>query len=348
MFRVIGTFFVCLVITLSACDRDMSITEQILHAPNAEVESPTWIPDWLKDKIWEDEDALVEELLALGEHQSQDAIRLSHSITARRLQDGFYYKWIDADGIAIIGTRGGVNDTHFEIARDIVLAMTAKHPKFREWLHYDTGFYIVIFNRREHATLRAFPEFYRMINLDSKAPQFVPRGVFLWSGVCFAPTGGIHIGGTVINTRVRYEDKTCEEVGKSSQDGYWCGSSNQGLGWNTFIHEFAHAIHWIITQKDSTFETDLKAAYENAVEKELWSVKRKPYAKKDFYEYWAVNTEIWFSPLSARDNFNGKPAPEISQETLKALDPKLYRLLSKWYPKTEINAGGEFNQMKVY
>lgn len=347
MFRVIGTLLICLVVILSACDHDMNITEQILYAPNPELESPTWIPDWLKEKIWEDEDALVEELLALGENDTQQAIDLSHRIATRQLQDGFYYEWINADGIAIIGTRGGVNHTHFEIAREIVLTMTAKHPEIRELLHYDTGFYIVIFNRREHATLRGFPEFHQMVNLNSKAPQWIPRGVFLWSGACFAPTGGMNINGTVINTRVHYEGKTCKEMGYG-KDGHWCGWDNQGLGWDVFIHEFAHAIHWIIAQTDSTFEPDLQKAYENAVEKELWTVKRNPYAKKDFFEYWAVNTESWFSPQRALENFNGKPAPEISQKTFKELDPKLYKLLSEWYPKTELNAGSEFNQMKVY
>ena len=48
-----------------------------------EVIVPSEIPDWLKERIWQNEQALLEELLALGEGDTEIAIDLSNRIVKR-------------------------------------------------------------------------------------------------------------------------------------------------------------------------------------------------------------------------------------------------------------------------
>ena len=378
--RLLVIFLAC-VIVLSACDRDISITEQlVMNAPNAEAEEPSLIPDWLKEKLWRDKETLIAELVALENAGTLGGTKihgividhrpvtvLANQITMRQLQDYVYAKWINAEGIAIIAT-GGIEDRELEVARDIVLAMTAKHPKIREYLHYDAGFYMVLYEAGRFLTSR-LPE-----NLFS-IHGFVPPGVCTHVGkdnqlICFAPSGGWNLAGTIQQLRRRYPDKTCKEaviefysIGATEdelewletylfpnieENQYWCENwSEPALSWHIFVHEFAHAMDLAAIRKiDPEFESQLIEAYDNAVANELWTTKlggkthlSKPglgYSSNNPLEYWAVNTQYWFFPRSATDfNDGSENRPEISQRTLKALDPKLYALLSKWYPATE-------------
>ena len=109
--RLLTILFVC-VIVLSACDRDMSITEQLtMNAPNAEAEEPSVIPDWLKEKLWHDKETLIAELVALENAGTLGGTKingvvvdtrpvtvLSNQLATRQLQDKIYTKWINAEG----------------------------------------------------------------------------------------------------------------------------------------------------------------------------------------------------------------------------------------------------------
>ena len=342
LFNRLLTIFLACVLVLPACDRDIGITDQLLFKENPDVleeaSVPSEIPDWLKEKIWHDEDALIGALLALNETDTEEAIELSNQIASRQKQDWFYRKWINAGGIAIIST-WGVENAELEVARDIILTMTAKHPELRQHKHMDTGFYMVLYDSLRY-TLRDLPE-YHDINWG-RAPVLA-SGVC--GDVCIAPSGGINRGGQEINTRIKYQGKTCEELGNwTSGFGYWCGrvglyqNNYATIEWDTFVHEFAHAMHSAIFLEDPKFDTELMKSYKNAVAKELWTVKADRYAAKNFQEYWAVNTEYWFIPKPSAEIWRGEvllEIPEMSQKTLKELDPKLYRLMAEWYPATE-------------
>ena len=384
--RLLVIFLACVTV-FSACDHDMGITEQlIMNAPNAEAQEPSVIPDWLKEKLWQDEETLIAELVALenaGGKLGDTIINgvvvdyrqvtvLSNQLAIRRLQDRIYTKWINAEGVAII--TGGVRDRDMEVARDIVLAMTAKRPEIREYLHYDTGFYMVVYDAGQFLTSR-LPE-----NFFKTSVGFVPPGVCTNVGkdnqfVCFAPNGGWNLAGQILTVRRSYPDLTCKEAymeyyGKNATEaelerlentlqriktnypGGWCDPEEvlPALSWHIFVHEFAHAIDLAAIRKiDPEFESQLTEAYENAVANELWTAKiggavslpnleSKPglgYSSTNAKEYWAENTKIWFFPTE-KTNFNGgsENRPEMSQQTLKELDPMLYDLLSKWYPAT--------------
>ena len=60
----------------------------------------------------------------------------------------YYTKYIDAEGIAIVGS-DWVRDEQFYAAREIVLLMTSKRPELREPLSLKTGFRIILLSADE-------------------------------------------------------------------------------------------------------------------------------------------------------------------------------------------------------
>ena len=220
--RLLTILFVC-VIVFSACDRDMGITEHLLlkEDPNAEIEAgePSLIPDWLKEKIWGNEETLLEELIALEEDSWADyfingirvdgtdqvAMDLANQIVSIQEKERIHNKWVNAGGIAILGTRW-VTTTELEIARDIVLTMSSKHPDLREYLSFNTGFYILLYNQfKEDITY--LPE-YSQINFGKK-PVFA---LGICGNVCITPSGGINLAGEKIKPQIRFRDNTCSEL----------------------------------------------------------------------------------------------------------------------------------------
>ena len=61
----------------------------------------------------------------------------------------------------------------------------------------------------------------------------------------------------------------------------------------TFIHEYAHVIHYAISAQAGghAFDVRLQAAYQAAVDAGLW---RGWYASTNFREYWAETVKYWF------------------------------------------------------
>ena len=340
MKRILVLLLIFLTMVLSACERDLGVTDQLLLQidPDAQPEAVgvQEIPDWLKAKIWKDPQTLKKQLTAVGEGHIERKLDLSQQIVNRRKQDGIYRKWINAGGIAVVGSNG-VDDVELEKARDIILTMTDKHPKLRQRLGIDTGFYMVLYDQSLILNMFNLPEYYELIHglrlptaigLSRGACRFAKR-----TKVCIAPTSKVVVVGS------RNHGERCSN--------WWCGMTFYTAYWSTFIHEFAHAMEYAISFQDRDFYKKLKAAYQNARDKNLWTRTSVGYSEDNASEYWATVSEYWFTPRPAHKgqikDENGRWAqeivdvPEMSQATLKELDPKLYALLSKWYPKLEID-----------
>lgn len=61
---------------------------------------------------------------------------------------------------------------------------------------------------------------------------------------------------------------------------------------NIFLHEFAHAIHETgLNKVDPTFDGRLKSAYRTAIDRGLW---KNTYAATNRNEYWAEGVQSWF------------------------------------------------------
>lgn len=87
---------------------------------------------------------------------------------------------------------------------------------------------------------------------------------------------------------------------------------------NILIHEFAHNMHLRgLTNVDPTFDTRLKAAFDDAMKAGLW---KGAYASSNHHEYWAEGVQSWF------DNNRQNDAQHNHVDTrdeLLAYDPKL-------------------------
>lgn len=258
----------------------------LLPAPEAEV------PPEIQDMLWSDNAEL------------------------RAHQQAYYTRYIDAGGIAIIGSRL-VDDEILMMARDVVLEMTAKRPELRESLSAATGHYQILVNGR-------------------------------FEDVDDIPEYRLH---PVLKSQ---EKSSCQAdycVSEYYDHPYPPGNSrsNRVSGiLEVFVHEFAHAIHGVIkgqpqwavdwfdwdprlTTLDPTFDERLQQAYENAVELGIWSEYFGGYMETNHHEYWAVGVEMWFyhitdTPHPSRANITFRSYAEFAER-----DPLLVVLLQEWF-----------------
>jgi hypothetical protein len=127
---------------------------------------------------------------------------------------------------------------------------------------------------------------------------------------------------------------------------------------HVLIHELAHGIYHSAIQfkeldgdtdpeageappKKGTFSHDLYAAYDAAMESELW---RGMYLEAHPDEYWAEGVTLWFR--AAEQNFSEEFSTELDKEELALLerdsraflekrDPALYALCARIYPPAD-------------
>ena len=155
----------------------------------------------------------------------------------------FYKKFIDADGIAIVGSQN-VDNMFFQMARHIVLVMTSKVPGVREALSIDqpggiggddVPFRLVLTNREERDVIN-MPE-----NLDL---ALKPDS---WLTVI---VGSFH--GSLARA-----------------DVYFWGNGENFAGHKIIIHEMAHAIEYAIAVRNlvPNFGQRLDASFAKEMEK---------------------------------------------------------------------------------
>ncbi len=95
-------------------------------------------------------------------------------------------------------------------------------------------------------------------------------------------------------------------------------------GENILIHEFAHTIHEFGLEKtDPTFNVRLRAAFDQAKERGLW---KDVYAATNPQEYWAEGVQSWFDCNRAPDKTHNHIR---TREALKKYDPALARLTAE-------------------
>lgn len=114
------------------------------------------------------------------------------------------------------------------------------------------------------------------------------------------------------------------------EENLLCYPGDPYFGESILIHEFAHTIHEIaLAEVDPTFDTRLRKAYEQAMEKGLW---QGTYAATNHHEYWAEGVQIWFHAnrtLMPEHNFVG------TREKLEKYDPQLASLLKEVFRDNE-------------
>ena len=104
----------------------------------------------------------------------------------------------------------------------------------------------------------------------------------------------------------------------------------------TFVHEFGHAIHYVISQMDPEFNPSLNRAYNQAMKRGLWADKyftpdnwKLQYSAVD--EYWAEGVRMWY--------YLGKNHEFKTRDAFKKYDPELTNLLGLWLSEEDIPHG---------
>lgn len=246
------------------------------------------------------------------------------------VQTAYYNRYIDAEGIAIVGN-AAVEEKHFINARRILLLMTAKHPDLRKFMQttYRTsfaeyGFYFILYNdgpvRYSPVTGEPFP-----VDQNkglSQVPEFylqflLKTGFYGWGEI-----GTCYMTQNVPNyTEVSY---IC--IAHTRRVGYVTTSGNEYTHLSVFTHEAAHKLERVIRVSfDPDFSDKINHAFKVAVEKGAW----KGLSSETPPEYWAYGTELWFYEI-------GKGRKFETYEDFKKFDPLLYDLLSEWYPKISL------------
>lgn len=98
------------------------------------------------------------------------------------------------------------------------------------------------------------------------------------------------------------------------------------------IHEFAHTLHLTgIVKIDKNINKELQAALDEAKAKGRY---RNTYAATNTEEYWAEGVQNWFNVNGeiANNNGDGKHNRVNTREEMKAYDPKLYEIISRYFP----------------
>ena len=203
-------------------------------------------------------------------------------------QDGFYTKFVSAEGYPILGSPQ-VNDYALREAAYLVGRMLAHRPEVREALIQGGSRLVVMAHDQfttdipEHAHLRP-KDFW-----DRRA-----RG----------------LGGSAT-------DPACS-CGEENLLGY---RGDPYARENILIHEFAHMMHLRgLNAVDPTFDRRLQAAYQAAMKAGRWE---GTYAATNHHEYWAEGVQSWFSCNHPPDHQHN----EInSAEQLREYDPQLAEL----------------------
>ena len=167
----------------------------------------------------------------------------------------FYKKFIDADGIAIVGSQN-VDNMFFQMARHIVLVMTSKVPGLREALSAnqpggiggdDAPFRLVLTNRHARDVVN-MPE---NLDLGLKSDD--------WLAIILGDFDG----------------------SLARADVYFWGNDENLAGHKTIMHEMAHAIESAIYARNlvPNFYERLGTAWEREEEKieRRWEVDGQPY-----------------------------------------------------------------------
>ena len=212
----------------------------------------------------------------------------------------YYTKYIDADGIAILGS-AYVRDQYFYAARELVLEMTSKRPELRKLL-------AITDKPRENLTGATFvpTPYFRMVlyNPDqggAAIPERFPR-----------PPPGVGWCGTI----------TCVATASArvvlTEDSPNVGEVRIHIA-NVFIHEFAHALHYAIRLIDPTIDTRLQAAYAEALENDMaFGV--------GYFENFAVTAQEWFLDLSLSNAFSKRKYAEFQKWA-----PRMHALMEEFF-----------------
>ncbi len=234
-------------------------------------------------------------LLAVGAASAADPV--PEKLKEKLKLDPFYEKYVDADGLPILGSKKVSDDALAEAAwvvrkmldgrKDLLEAMAKQNVR------------AVIMAKDEFTT--DVPE---QINMRPK---------LYWDR---------RARGLGATPRVPVVSGAEENLLSFRRDPY----PNE----NIFLHEFAHAIHGTgLNKVDPTFDKRLKDAYKAAMDRELW---KNTYAATNAGEYWAEGVQDWFDDNAPPDALHNQVR---TRAKLKEYDKELAKLCEEVFGDKE-------------
>lgn len=301
--------FICILFSF-ACDEGMDAFWREVHAPVEVTDLP--------EEVWQTIYLFSEAEYELGNYDQAEIDVL------RARQKAFYNRYIDADGIPIVGN-DATADYHFVSARQVMLIMTAKHPHFREKLR--KGFYFVLvgggagpemghdgeysFARSGEKSLHGVPVFQDFFRLN----YFLPNGGSCHD-IAIAPGSPLYERGSESYNK-----------GIASFTSFCVARTVLGIrsySMRVVVHEFTHALHlpWMHIY-DPTLKGKIIAAIENAKEKGLWGLNETSNVAL-WHEWWAARIEDFYFEIG----------PKLTLKTVEefiAYDPVTAELIMEWF-----------------
>ncbi|MBY0537170.1 MAG: hypothetical protein K2P88_15070 [Chitinophagaceae bacterium] len=217
--------------------------------------------------------------------------------------NSFYKKYLDASGIPIVSS-SAVADEALVNAKSIVLDMIANIPDAKQKM-IENKLRIGIIGINERPT--QMPEY---SDLYTAFP------------------------GTDWDNRARaYGATLARPLTTDCEENLRCQSTlDRYKGEEILTHEFAHALHELgLKFSDPSFDTQLKAAFDNAKAKGLWT---NTYAMSDIREYWAEGVQDWYNCNLEAIPTNGVHNQVNTRTELQSYDPMLYALCAKYFTTT--------------
>lgn len=213
------------------------------------------------------------------------------------IDDPFYQKRVDADGIPIVGS-AAVSDEALVMAKETLLGMLAVAPGVRDALVHDR-FHVSVFAESEKLT--DLPEFRDRASDET----FDGRELSELEGIT-------HKGAVVV--AVSEDDLLCQGVRRDE---------------SILVHEMGHAVlRWAT---DNWFKDDLQATFAAAMAAGLW---QSTYSASNPHEYWAVGVSIWFEVKAEGGQGNHPSDAIITRKQLEAYDKPLFDLLGQVFEET--------------
>ncbi len=214
--------------------------------------------------------------------------------------DGFYKKYIDAEGIPIVSS-DKVSDEALRRAWKIVRNMLKNIPA-------------------EKAQMIANKLRVGIIGINEQ-PTDMPEYSDLYTA----------FPGVDWNNRARAYGATIQRpLTTNCEENMLCMQSiDRYKGEEILTHEFAHAIHELgIRFTTPSFDNELLAAFNNAIANNLWT---NTYAISDVREYWAEGVQCWFNSNLEANPPDGVHNQINTRAELQTYDPVLYNLIKRYF-----------------
>ena len=208
----------------------------------------------------------------------------------REKQRDFYNRYIDADGIAIVGNENTL-DAHFVNARKLILIATAKRPELRDPFRH--SFYAILLGGSTPPEPTHLSTSTRMCYHTTDFPSAKQMPEHL--GQTYILGGG----SLSINQHQQYLGGP-EVRGKYTKTGYIWGYTVKGkdkircAALSIILHEFVHAIISVMKRYDPTFEDKWNYAYDHAQENNLWWFTHYTPRVREFHHFMTYVLDVFY------------------------------------------------------